>query len=219
MSDSILDADINSLLRRGYAELETALGEENVAERQLAFCQAKVARLSQKIIQLAIASDDHKLISAVKETGLTDAIRSVLKAADKPLSAPGIRTRLEQIGYEVSAYQNFLATLYLTLQRLEKQKEVYEIKHEGKKVYIWQFARADNPLSDALRIRGLPSFQERFMQGQKKPTRAQERKAREQEGLAEALRRFAPPKRNEFKDAAERLGLVRKDSTERDKRN
>ena len=181
MVESFLDTDLNDLLRKGYAELEKALEQEANAEKQLAFSQSRVAQLSQKIIQLAIASDDKTLIAAVKETGLTDAIRSVLKAADKPLTAPEIRTRLEQIGYDVSAYQNFLATLYLTLQRLEKQKEVFEVKHEGKKVYFWQFTRGENPIADALRG---SSFANRFMQGQKKLTRKEAREAREKEGLA-----------------------------------
>jgi cob(I)alamin adenosyltransferase len=145
MSNSILDADLNALLRQGYAELETALGEENVAERQLAFCQSKVARLTAKIIQLAIASDDPKLIGAVKETGLTDALRTVLRAAERPLSAPEIRKRLEEIGFDVASYQNFLATLYLTLERLKKQGEVNQEKHAGKKVYVRRISMPENP--------------------------------------------------------------------------
>lgn len=165
MVESFLDTDLNDLLRKGYAELETALQQEEVAEKELALCQTRVAKLSQKIIQLAIASDDKTLIDAVRETGLTDALRSVLKAADKHLTAPEIRTRLEQIGYDVSVYQNFLATLYLTLQRLQKQKEVQEIKHEGKKVYFWQFTKGDDPIADALRGSG---FAKRFMEGQKR---------------------------------------------------
>src|SRR5260370_23337266 len=122
MGESILDADINALLRTGHAELEKALEHESNAEKQLAFCKSKVARLTQKIIQLAIASDDQKLIGAVKETGLTDAVRTVLRAADQPLTAPEIRKRLEEIGFDVQLYQNFLATLYLTLERLKKQE-------------------------------------------------------------------------------------------------
>src|SRR2546427_2501609 len=129
MNDSFLDADLNNLLRKGYAELETALADEEMAERQFSAAQSKVARLTEKIIQLAIASDDKTLIDAVRETGLTDAIRSVLKAADVPLAAPDIRKRLEEVGFPVADYQNFLATLYLTLQRLQKQNEVQEFKH------------------------------------------------------------------------------------------
>src|SRR5438132_1220783 len=99
MTDSLLDADLNELLRKGYAELEGLLKAQDLAERQLWFTQSKVARLSQKIIQLAIASDDQKLISAVRETGLTDALRTVLQGADEPLTAVEIRQRLEEIGF------------------------------------------------------------------------------------------------------------------------
>jgi len=144
MNESFLDADLSELLRKGYGELEQALYFEEVAQRQLDFAQQKVARLTSKILTLSVASEDEKLISAIKETGLTDAIRTVLKAAERHLTAPEIRKRLEQIGYDVSDYQNFLATLYLTLQRLEKQGEVHSAKFEGKNVYAWQRARDEN---------------------------------------------------------------------------
>ncbi|HBB97551.1 MAG TPA: hypothetical protein DC054_19390 [Blastocatellia bacterium] len=179
MSDSILDADLNELLVKGYAELETALQHEANAEKQLAFCQSKVARLTQKIIQLSIASDDQRFASAVKETGLTDAIRMVLKAAEgNPFTAVQIRQRLEQIGFDISTYQNFLATLYLTLHRLEKQNEVIEVKAaDGKKGYSWLGAQIfTSGLSDNVRkamAEGIkpPSFQKRFMEGPKRSLR------------------------------------------------
>jgi len=167
MVDSFLDADLTELLRKGYAELEQALHFEEVAQRQLDFAQQKVARLTSKILQLSIASDDEKLMSAIKETGLSDAIRTVLKASDHHLTAPEIRDRLEQIGYDVSEdrYQNFLATLYLTLQRLEKQGEVHAAKFEGKNVYAWQSARDDNPLvSTVLKSGHLTKRQQRRLQ-------------------------------------------------------
>lgn len=190
MGDSFLDTDLNDLLRKGYAELEEALGQEDVAEQQLALAQSKVARLSQRIVQLAIASDDQTLIDAVTETSLTDAVRSVLKAAEKPLTAPEIRERMGQIGFDVSVYQNFLATLYLTLKRLEKQKEAQEIKHDGKKIYVWQFTRSRNPLAENReRILGLlkprPDWYEKITENGTKPldfsklTRGQQREARE----------------------------------------
>lgn len=157
MSDSLLDADLSDLLRKGYAELEDLLKQEDEAEQRLWVIQSKVARLSQKIIQLAIASDDKTLVDAVRETGLTEAIRTVLQGAEKPLSAVEIRTRLEEIGFDVSAYQNFLATLYLTLQRLDKQNEVSQMPLHGKKTYMWQFAKPTNTFREALKRRMLPN--------------------------------------------------------------
>lgn len=178
MSDSFLDADLSELLRKGYAELEQALHFEEQAQKQLDFQQKKVAQITAKIIQLSIASDDEKLMAAIKETGLTGAIRTILKGANHHLTAPEIRDRLEQIGYEVSEYQNFLATLYLTLQRLEKQGEVHRATFEGKKVYGWQFARDKDPLTTTLAKNG-------------RLTRRQQRKlreAREAENLAKSQR-------------------------------
>jgi len=169
MADTFLDADLSDLLRKGYAELEEALHYEEVAHRQLDFSQKTVARLTSKILQLSIASDDEKLMSAIRETGLTDAIRTVLKASDRHLTAPEIRDRLEQIGYDVSEYQNFLATLYLTLQRLEKQGEVHPAKFEGKNVYAWQFARDKNSLvSTVLKSGRLTKKQQRRLQEARK---------------------------------------------------
>src|SRR5205823_2062894 len=116
------------------------------AEKELAKRQAIVARLSERICQLAIANDDQGILSAVKETGLTEALRVVLTAANgQPLTAVEIRNRLEAMGFDVAVYQNFLATLYLTLQRLEKQNEVIEIKQNEKKAYVWLKASVLTP--------------------------------------------------------------------------
>src|SRR6266704_3638908 len=114
MNDSLLDTDLSELLRTGYRELEQLLEQQEETE-------LRIGKLSQKIIQLAIASDDPMLVDAVKETGLTDAVRTVLRASEVPLTATDIRKRLLQIGFDYSNYQNFLATLYLTLKRMEKQ--------------------------------------------------------------------------------------------------
>lgn len=151
MSDSLLETDLSDLLRKGYAELEKLLEEQSDMDIQQFLLQSKIAKLSQKIIQLAIASDDQVLIDAVRETGLSDAVRSVLIAADVPMTAVELRKRLEAIGFDLSQYQNFLATLYLTLQRLEKQGEVTEDIFLGKKVYKWHPARPENALIGALR--------------------------------------------------------------------
>jgi len=131
---------LSELLRTGYRELEQLLEQQEETE-------LRIGKLSQKIIQLAIASDDPMLVDAVKETGLTDAVRTVLRASEVPLTATDIRKRLLQIGFDYSNYQNFLATLYLTLKRMEKQNEVTETPLDGKKAYKWRSVR---PLSIAL---------------------------------------------------------------------
>lgn len=195
MDDSFLDADLSKLLRKGYAELEQALHFEEVAQRQLEFAQQKVARLTSKILQLSIASEDEKLISAIKETGLTEAIRTVLKAAERHLTAPEIRNRLEEIGYNTSEYQNFLATLYLTLQRLEKQDEVHSAKFEGKNVYAWQRARDPNsPISTTQRSGRLTPRQRRRLKG-----------AHKEETNAFEAYLLGPPKRNPYQELMRQL--------------
>lgn len=189
MDESFLDADLSELLRKGYAELEQALHFEEVAYRQLEFEQKRIARLTSKILTLSVASEDEKLISAIKETGLTDAIRTVLRAADHHLTAPEIKKRLEQIGYEVSGYQNFLATLYLTLQRLEKQGEVHSAKFEGKNVYASQRVRDENSVVSTL-----------LKSGHLTP------KQRRRLETARAVESFTKPRRkNAFQEAAEKL--------------
>jgi hypothetical protein len=55
--------------------------------------------------------------------GLTDACRLVLQNAPAPLTAVGIRDRLQQIGFDLDRYANPLAAIHTTLKRMTESGE------------------------------------------------------------------------------------------------
>jgi hypothetical protein len=63
--------------------------------------------------------------------GLTDAIRSILARAEGPLSASEIRDRLVEMGLDMAAYSNPLATIHTVLRRLTDSDEA-DVQKESK---------------------------------------------------------------------------------------
>jgi hypothetical protein len=62
---------------------------------------------------------------------LTDAIRYVLQAANRPLSPPELRFHLlNDLGFDFSKYKQELVPIHNTLKRLERQGEVLPKKNE-----------------------------------------------------------------------------------------
>src|SRR4051794_13100114 len=56
--------------------------------------------------------------------GLTDACRTILRNAGRPMGAADIRDRLAVIGFDLSRYTNALAALHTTLKRLAEAGEI-----------------------------------------------------------------------------------------------
>lgn len=106
----------------------------------------EIAKLTQDIAQVhemvGEIPKDHsaaKLTADIREWGLTDAVRVVMKAADRALSAIDVRDRLKAMGFNVKQYKNDMATVNLTLERMARQGEIdgTRRKIEGKRLYIW----------------------------------------------------------------------------------
>ena len=67
--------------------------------------------------------------------GLTDAIRQAFKTAPNvQMGATGVRSRLKQIGFDITVYGNLLASIHTVLGRLEKSGEIKHVSNstEGK---------------------------------------------------------------------------------------
>jgi hypothetical protein len=133
-------------LEQAQKHLRMMLDKHSQLQTEQAHLERDIARVTQDIAQLhemcgEIPKDTEsaKLSANIKEWGLTDAIRIVMKAADRALSAVNIRDRLKSIGFNTGQYQNDMATVNLTLQRMVKQGEIDATvkKIEGKTLYIW----------------------------------------------------------------------------------
>ncbi len=108
-------------------------------EHEIAKLTLDVAQVHEMVGEIPKDNNAAKLTGDIREWGLTDAVRVVMKAADRPLSAIDVRDRLKSMGFNVKQYQNDMATVNLTLERMSKQGEIDgTVKPSGgKRLYIW----------------------------------------------------------------------------------
>jgi hypothetical protein len=133
-------------LEVAQAELAQKMARHAENEAEQAQLEHEIARLTLDIAQVhemvgEIPKDNNaaKLTDDIREWGLTDAVRVVMKAADRPLSAIDVRDRLKTMGFNVKQYQNDMATVNLTLERMARQGEIDGTAKRigGKRLYIW----------------------------------------------------------------------------------
>lgn len=74
-------------------------------------------------------------IPAVKDMSLSNAVRLTFKGLPpgKSLGAIGVRAKLEELGYDLSGYDNPLASIHTCLRRMEETEEITLVKSEDKK--------------------------------------------------------------------------------------
>ena len=88
--------------------------ERGIAER--AVLDARIAQLQQTINTLSRLCG----LQPTVPWGLTDACRTLLRNAGRPLSAVEIRARLTSIGFDLNRYSNPLAAIHTVLKRLDE---------------------------------------------------------------------------------------------------
>jgi hypothetical protein len=88
-------------------------------------------------------------------TGFTDAVRRVLKGTIEkgPLSPTQIREGMLAMGFELSRYNQPLATIHVVLKRLVKSTEAREIGDSESKRYWWA-SYGEPPRQDTAGSRG-----------------------------------------------------------------
>jgi len=105
-------AEYVKALDAAVREYEQALADQSALE-------SRVAHLRQSILHLTKLCGYEPTVPF----GLTDACRLVLQNAPSPLTAVGIRDRLEQIGFDLDRYTNPLAAIHTTLKRMTEAGE------------------------------------------------------------------------------------------------
>ncbi|MDX6559147.1 MAG: hypothetical protein QOF72_2196 [Blastocatellia bacterium] len=73
-----------------------------------------------------------------QDTGLTDAVREVLKTNEGFMSPVAIRDYLKKTKFDIGKYKNALASIHTVLKRLRFQDEVQDSIREGRTIYRWK---------------------------------------------------------------------------------
>jgi hypothetical protein len=123
---------------------------------QRAKLDAKISRVKNTVDALAAqvegeknlqdrANDALRLMNMLFDdsTGITDAIRDVLRQSKTPLTAPQIREALEARSFDTNQYSAPLTVIHNTVNRLVKQGEV-EPKHNSLGVFIGWVRKPSN---------------------------------------------------------------------------
>lgn len=123
--------DVLLTLQRRFAEIEEERTGLEVRRTELDKEAANVrASIEHLMLLCGIVQEDEGLSGL----GFTDAIRRTLGFARKRMSANEIKDALAQKGFDVTAYNNPLASIYTILKRLEKSGEIV-VETEGFNVF------------------------------------------------------------------------------------
>ena len=125
------------------SELEDLLAERADIDR-------RIVKVRQAIVSLAHLSGDDRITNRLSRLSqeeveraflepklrLVDALRWILKVAEKPLTPIDVKAELDKLGYDIDK-PNLLSSIHITLNRLVKSGEAKEVKEEEKKAFIW----------------------------------------------------------------------------------
>jgi len=116
-----------SMTTRRKPELEQARDKLQlmlVEQDELATRIAKQKRIIAALRELSeLEEDSSPMVGLV--TGITDACRTVLRSAEKPLLPVEVRDRVEHLG--VPEQRNLLASVHTIIRRLKEAGEIREV--------------------------------------------------------------------------------------------
>lgn len=161
------DELIMQALQANYDLLVAMRDDRANAELAIAAIDEEVARITPKIIGLAALvdvpanSEIGRFLTEIANTGLTDAVRSVMRSVPVAMRIrpPQVRDLLVKMGVDLSSYQNPMAVIGSTLKRLEESGEIKKTAHKDGPLYNW--IRVTDSVQN--------SFKERFKAGWKVP--------------------------------------------------
>ncbi len=94
-----------------------------------------IARLEQTVLGLAALWDEPR--DAVPR-GLTELCRRMFRATDQDLSPVAVRHNLERMGFELARYENPMAVIHTTINRLVERGELTKVLDiKSKKTFRW----------------------------------------------------------------------------------
>jgi len=116
------------------------------AEREA--LEVEIAKQQRRVGALAALVNEGEEVDEILDLnlgGITDAVRSVFRASGPMgLTPVEIRERLTYLSFPVNEYKNFLASLHVVLDRLEKAGEIKLAildKNEGQDRSVYQWAQ------------------------------------------------------------------------------
>ena len=130
------NTDYSQALKRARADLDAMLGERSALDNRIQALQSAIASLS--VLSGEKKSTNGREVLLGESTGITDAIRTVLRRSIVPLAAPGIRNALQDLGFDTTKYASPLTVIHNTVKRMHEQKEI-SIEHNNGRFVGWRY--------------------------------------------------------------------------------
>jgi hypothetical protein len=124
-----MNPELETVWRTLSEQLSAAQDKRASLEIQLRETDVEVARLNKALANVAALLGFHSA-EDISSLGITDAIRRVVNSAQSRMSAAEVREALSKHGFDLSGYQNPMASIYKILARLQENGEL-DIEREG----------------------------------------------------------------------------------------
>ena len=126
--------------------LTAARGELDHMRLFREWVDVEIAKLEQVVASLSAITGQQA--EAMQVSGITNAIRAVLKTSAAPLTPVQVRDKLKDAGYEfVERHSNLLANVHVVLKRLEQSGEAKVVDASDGKRYAWSRHVVSPPIS------------------------------------------------------------------------
>jgi hypothetical protein len=128
--------DYALVLEQAKVDLLQQQGKLGECLREQESLEARILGLRQTVVALSKMLGQQ--FDEEEALGLTDAIRDAFRASiGRSVTALEVRGILEDLGYDISKYGNFMASIHSVLKRLAAKGEIREAgrREDGKVVY------------------------------------------------------------------------------------
>jgi hypothetical protein len=143
------ESDIRKMLAELAQQHEDLLAQRDAINVKIISKEQNMRNL-QAALDETIYSAGHELGHG--SVGLTEAIKTVLRRAEKPLTTGEVKTSLKIIGFDLERFANPAAAVANTLQRLGKSGDLEYLPNE--QTYRYRVP-SDHPL---YRLRAKPRY-------------------------------------------------------------
>jgi hypothetical protein len=128
-------------LDKARQDLGDALCKRDECDRKVAALQTTIDVLSSLLesFEQSIGQPQPE-ITVPDGAGISDAIRLVFKQSSGNLTAPLIRDRLSDAGFDITGYASILSVIHNTVKRMDDQGEILKITRSGR-VIGWRYRR------------------------------------------------------------------------------
>lgn len=131
--------DLNKTVAGLRSELRTLIKQRRYIENRMSNVHLALRSLAREIEDKNEREEVLREIEAArrKPAGMTQAVSENLRQTSHSLSANEVREWLQREGFDLSDYSQPLATISVTLRRLEKKGLVKAMREDRKVTYKW----------------------------------------------------------------------------------